>query len=106
MDVPLPPAPPLFRFSDLEECSRVLTASGFVDVSVRDVPLIWRTASADGIIDMIYKSTVRAAMLLERQVPEAQERIHRAIIDDAARFARDGAYMLAFPAVMAAASKP
>jgi SAM-dependent methyltransferase len=105
MDVPLPPAPPLFRFSDPEESSRVLGATGFVDVSVREVPLIWRAASAEAIIDMIYKSTVRAAMLLEHQAPEARERIHRAILDGAAQFARDGAYTLAFPAVMAAARK-
>jgi SAM-dependent methyltransferase len=106
MDVPLPPAPPLFRFSDPEESSRVLAATGFVDVMVREEPLIWQAPSAEAIIDMIYKSTVRAAMLLERQAPEARERIHRAILDGAAQFARDGEYTLAFPAVIAAARKP
>ena len=106
MEVPLPPAPPIFRFSDPEECARVLTATGFVDVSVREQPLTWRAASAEAIVDMIYKSTVRMAMLLEQQAPEARERIHQAIMDDAARLARGGTYTMAFPAVMAAARKP
>jgi SAM-dependent methyltransferase len=106
MDVPLPPAPPIFRFSDPEECSRVLTDAGFVDVSVRDEPLVWQFNSPEAVIDMLYKSTVRAAMLLGHQAPEARERIHRAILDGVAQFARQGSYTLNFPAVIAAARKP
>ena len=55
---------------------------------------------------MVYKSTVRAAMLLADQLPEARERVHRAIIEGTEEFARDGGYNLAFPAVLAAGSKP
>jgi SAM-dependent methyltransferase len=106
MDVPLPPAPPIFRLSDAEESRRVLAATGFVDVSVREVPLIWQAASPGAVIDMVYKSTVRAALLLEHQTPDARERIHAAVIDGAAQFKRDGTYTLAFPAVLSAARKP
>ena len=106
MDVSLPPAPPIFRFSDHAECSRVLTSVGFADISVREEPLVWQFNSPEAVIDMLYKSTVRTAMLLVHQTPQERERIHRAILDGTAQFGRDGAYTLAFPAVIAAARKP
>jgi hypothetical protein len=34
MEVPLPPAPPFFRFSEYKECQRVLTEAGFLDVAL------------------------------------------------------------------------
>jgi hypothetical protein len=105
MDVPLPPAPPIFRFSDPEECSRVLKDAGFVELSVREEPLVWQFTSPEAVLDMLYKSTVRTAMLLGHQAPEARERIHRAILDGAVQFAKDGTYTLAFSAVMAAGGK-
>ena len=42
----------------------------------------------------------------ERQTPDAIDRIHRAIREGAERFMRDGAYEVAWPAVLAAARKP
>jgi SAM-dependent methyltransferase len=105
MDVPLPPAPPIFRFSEPEECRRTMTAAGFVEVAVQDVPLSWRADTAKAIVDMIYNSTVRTAMLLEHQTHDARERIHRAIMDEAAQFERDGKYRLAFPAILSAGRK-
>jgi len=45
-------------------------------------------------------------MVLERQAPAARDRIHEAIHDSAERFAQDGAYEIAWPAVLAAARKP
>ena len=42
MQVSLPPAPPIFRFSDPAECRKVLTQAGFVDASVLELALDWR----------------------------------------------------------------
>jgi SAM-dependent methyltransferase len=106
MQVSLPPAPPIFRFSDPAECRNVLTRAGFVDISVVEVPLKGRAPSIEWILDGIYKSTVRTAAVLERQTPEALDRIHRAIREGAERFMQNGAYEMAWPAVLAAARKP
>jgi SAM-dependent methyltransferase len=106
MQVSLPPAPPIFRFSEPVECRKALTQAGFVDASVRELALKWRAPSIEAILDCIYKSTVRTSMLLERQTPAALDRIHQAIRDNAERFAHDGAYEIAWPAVLAAARKP
>lgn len=40
MEVLLPPAPPLFRFSDHDECRRALSAVGFVDPAVTEFPVM------------------------------------------------------------------
>jgi SAM-dependent methyltransferase len=106
VQVSLPPAPPIFRFSEPVECRKALTQAGFVDASVRELALKWRAPSIEAILDCIYKSTVRTSMLLERQTPAALDRIHQAIRDNAERFAHDGAYEIAWPAVLAAARKP
>lgn len=106
VNVDLPPAPPIFRFSDAAECRKALEATGFVDVEVSELPLKWRPPSTAAIFDGIYRSTVRTAMLLERQRPEARDRIHRAIEDEAAAYARDDGYEIGWPAVLATARKP
>ncbi len=106
MDVPLPPAPPFFRFSDPDESRRVLLAAGFDELKVDEVPLVWRYKSAESVIDMIYKSAVRLSMMLEHQTADARERIHQAVIEGAGKFRQYGGYAMAVPAVLVAARKP
>lgn len=105
MDVPLPPAPPFFRFSDAGESRRVLKAAGFTDFTIEDIPLVWRYHSPETIVDMIYKSAVRLVMLLDLQTAEARERIHNTVIEEAGKFHRDGAFEMAVPAVLVSAQK-
>ncbi|MDR3472647.1 MAG: hypothetical protein P4M09_13330 [Devosia sp.] len=106
MQVDLPPAPPIFRFADRGESARVLAAIGLVDNQVSVLPLQWRAPSAGAVLDAIYKSTVRTAMLLEHQAPEARERIHQAILADAAKHAQGDAFIIGWPAVLVSARKP
>jgi ubiquinone/menaquinone biosynthesis C-methylase UbiE len=105
MDVPLPAAPPIFRFSDPEECRRTLSDAGFVDITVKGVALSWEADTAEAIVGMIYNSTVRTAMLLEQQTPEARERIHCAITEQAVQFKQKGKFSLEFPAILSSARK-
>jgi SAM-dependent methyltransferase len=104
--VSLPPAPPIFRFSDPAECRSVLTRAGFVDAAISELALRWRAPSVEAILDFVHKGTVRTALVLERQTPEALEHIHGAIRQGAQRFARDGAYEIAWPATLAVGRKP
>jgi SAM-dependent methyltransferase len=104
--VSLPPAPPIFRFSDPAECRSSLARAGFVDATVSELTLRWRAPSVDAILDFVNKSTVRTALILERQTPDALERIHGAIRQGAQRFARDRAFEIAWPATLAVGRKP
>lgn len=105
LDVALPPAPPFFRFSDADECRRVLAATGFSESTVSTIPLTWRGKTPQDLLDLIYRSTVRTPMLLEAQTAEARERIHEAIRAGAEKYRGDGALAIPIPAVMATGTR-
>ncbi len=106
MDVPLPPGPSFFLFSDPAQCERSLHSAGFQSVTFDKVPQVWRLASADMLFEAIMKGTVRAAALLQAQTPEALEAIRGEVRRAAGAYQSDGAIMLPMPAVVAAATKP
>jgi SAM-dependent methyltransferase len=105
MNVPLPPGPPFFRFSDPAECCRVLLEVGFVAPQVVRVPQVWRLYSLDAVFESIQRSTVRTAGLLRAQTPEALQAIRAAIRDMAGSYQQGDTIELPMPAVLAAAPK-
>ena len=105
-NVPLPPGPPFFRFSDAEECCRVLQAVGFARPSVQRVPQVWRLPSPAALFDAMQHGTVRTRALLRAQTPEALAAIGTALREAAWAYERDGALELPMPAVLAAGTKP
>ncbi|WP_445505326.1 hypothetical protein [Microvirga sp. G4-2] len=106
MDVPLPPGPNFFLFGDPVQCEPSLRAAVFGSVTVTKIPQVWRVTSLDAPLDMIMKGTVRAAALLRAQTPAALVAIREAVRQGVAAYARDGAFELMMPAVVAAAEKP
>ncbi|HZS33323.1 MAG TPA: methyltransferase domain-containing protein [Methylomirabilota bacterium] len=105
-DVPLPVGPPFFRFSDPEECRRVLRAAGFVEPEVARVPQTWRLPAAETLYEIMAESTVRTAALLRAQTAEAREAIRTAVGAAASRHRRGAGIELPMPAVLASARKP
>jgi len=106
VDVPLPPAPPIFRFSDIDECKKALSKAGFTEINVQSIPLKWIGSSGRECLDLIQNGTVRTAMLLEHQAPEELQNIQRAIIEDVEKFKKGDGIEMAWPAVLASATKP
>jgi len=78
--VVLPPAPPMMRFSDPDECRRALGAAGFRGITVDRVDVEWRDSRAEALLDLIHGSAVRAALLIDAQDPERRAKIHEAIV--------------------------
>ena len=105
LDVPLPSAPPIFRFSDAIECVKVMTAAGFTDPKVKVLPLSWRTDQPTAVLDLLYKGAVRTPMILEAQAPKAREAIHEAILEGSEAFRKGNRIEFRFPASMASATK-
>jgi len=105
-DVSLPQAPSIFRFSDHEECENTLALTGFTEITVNELPLHWRPASPEELLSFLEKSSVRTAMVLERQSPEALNKIHQWILESATQLKRDDFLHLDWPAVMAFGKKP
>jgi ubiquinone/menaquinone biosynthesis C-methylase UbiE len=105
-NVSLPPAPSNFRFSDPEECKRVLAAAGFKEVEVHECVPVYTPNSPEEVLDLIYRSTVRTALVLERQTAEARQRINRAIVEGALRHKRGPGFQITWPANIASGRKP
>jgi len=105
-NVPLPPGPPFFRFSDRDECRRVLEACGFVDVTVTQLPLVWRLAAPEEVFDAFFNGSARTGGLLRAQTPEAQARVRDAILKNAAAFTRGDHLEIPMPALVVSAAKP
>lgn len=106
MNVPLPPAPPIFRFSEMDECKNALAEAGFTQINIQSIPLTWTGRSGRECLDLIENGTVRTAMLLEHQSPEVQESIRNAIVDGVEKFKKGDDIEMAWPAVLASATKP
>jgi SAM-dependent methyltransferase len=105
LEVCLPPAPPLFRFSEPEACTAALLAVGFINPTVVEIPLAFRPQAAEQVLALTY-SAVRLELILKRQSPAAREQIHRAIIGGAVQFRAGGRSEIPMPAVLASAAKP
>jgi len=105
LDVPLPPAPPQFRFSDHEEARRSLEAQGFIDARANDLPIMLATTS-EGLLKFIQQGTVRMSMVLDGQSPAARDAIHRAIVEGAEPYRAGVGLRIPNPAVLASGVKP
>jgi ubiquinone/menaquinone biosynthesis C-methylase UbiE len=101
LNVPIPPGPPFFRFSDPEESRRVLSAAGFKNPVVTHVPQVWRLESADTLFDVMYNGSVRNAALLRAQKPEVLAAIRAEIRLGVEQHQRE----LPMPSVLATAQK-
>jgi SAM-dependent methyltransferase len=105
-NVPLPPGPPFFRFSDHVESERTLKAAGFVEVSVVNLPQRWSLPNPEALLRVFEDGTVRTRALLRGQTPEALEAIRAAVRQSARQFATGGALEIPMPAVLASGRKP
>jgi SAM-dependent methyltransferase len=104
MDVPLPPAPPPFRFSDPATCVAELIAAGFDDPDVVEIPLAFRPAAATDVLALT-RCAVRLEMMIELQTGPARERIRRAIVEGAEKFRTGALLAIPMPAVLASGVK-
>ena len=105
LDVPLPPAPPPFRFSEPETCTAALLEAGFINPRVTEVALAFRPSAPERVLELTY-SAVRLEMILSLQGAEARALIHRAIIEGAEHFRADAGIEIPMPAILAVAAKP
>ena len=105
MNVPLPPGPPFFRFSDSGECVQALLKAGFAMPEVVHIPQIWRLPSPDALFNAMQGATVRTSGMLRAQSAEALEAIGKSIREAAATYQKGEGIELPMPAVLASANK-
>lgn len=105
LDVPLPPAPPPFRFADPAEAGRTLEAAGFAATAHEHRLCLWQTRDAADLLDLIFKSLVRAPMLIEHQEPEAKEHVKADIVRRAEACRSGELITLRFPYLLMTATR-
>jgi SAM-dependent methyltransferase len=106
MTVPLPSAPPMFRFADESECRSALLPAGFAEPTFQRLPLAWTGGTPPAALDLLHRGTVRTPMLIEAQAPEVRDTIERAILRGAERYQRGGGnIVLRWPALLTAARR-
>ncbi|MDH6149466.1 MULTISPECIES: class I SAM-dependent methyltransferase [Paraburkholderia] len=105
-DVPVPPGPPFFRFSDWQESARVLLDAGFVQPGVRELDLTLVLHAPDTPSHALIRGGVRFAALLNAQTSAALKSIERAVVHDAEAYRSDGGELrLPMSCVLASALK-
>lgn len=100
LEVPLPPGPPFFRFSDPEESCRVLLATGFQKPRVESLRLTWRLPSAAVLLRAFEEGTARTGPTLLAQRPEDLVRIRTAILERASAYESGGGLEIPMVAVL------
>ena len=105
MNVDFPPGPPPFRFADDKEAGLALTANGFKDVAYQEKMAIWTGESGQNLLDMIYKSIVRAPMMIEAQSPSARDAIKRDIVDKSEAMRAGGKISMRWPYLLVSATR-
>jgi len=105
-DVPVPPGPPLFRFSDWGESRRALLEAGFVQQEVREVDQTLVLRAPDTPFHALMCGGVRVAAMLHAQTPAALALIERAVAHDAEAYRSDaGELRIPMCCVLASALK-
>lgn len=103
--VPLPPAPPMFRFADAGECRSALLAARFGEPAHERLPLVWTGDGPGAVLRLLYDGTVRTPMLIEAQAPEVRAAIERDLLRGAERYVQNGRVVLRWPALLTTARR-
>jgi SAM-dependent methyltransferase len=103
IDLPLPKGPPMFRFSDPDECHRLFAEAGFVDGTAQTLDLSWEIPLSCGLINAGREGGVRLAMLLDAQTPRALQRIEEAVSQATRKYIRGASFHIPIAATLASA---
>jgi ubiquinone/menaquinone biosynthesis C-methylase UbiE len=104
-NVELPPAPPLFFYSEPENCRTALLRCGFINPSVQIINQIWELRSPDELFEAFFKGTARTAGLLKRQSAEQLAAIRKAIHNSVSEYMQHGKITFPMPALAACGTK-
>ncbi|MGF6303377.1 SAM-dependent methyltransferase [Paraburkholderia sp. WC7.3d] len=105
-DVPLPPGPPFFRFSDWGESKRALLCAGFIEPDVRELDQTLVLRWPETPFHMLMRGGVRVAAMLKAQTSSALALIERAVAHDAEMYRNDvGELRIPMPCVLASGVK-
>lgn len=105
LEVDLPPAPAPFRFADRQEAARALAAAGLSAIRFDQGIAWWHGPDGQQLLDLVYKSIVRAPMLIEAQAPEARRAVREDLRARVEARRSEGRISLRWPFVLVVATR-
>lgn len=105
LSIDLPAAPPPLRFSDPDECRRVLDTTGFDKIAVERLDIAWTSNRPEALLELINGGAVRMAMVIQAQRPESRTKIEDAITRAARARTTGNTTVVRRPTVMAVGEK-
>lgn len=106
MNVPLPPAPPMFQLGDVTFATDALQKAGFRDIASEELPIVYQGDRPEDVWRWFERIGVRGMAVYRLQTPEVQRRITNAIIDGARPYLTNGRVAIPCTAMMYTATKP
>lgn len=103
LELGLPPAPPMFALTDPEKRDPLLMEAGFREIRTRELGIVWPISEPNKILEFILKGAVRMRMVFERQTPQVQDQIRKALIEAAEVYLVRGG--IPSPALLVTATK-
>jgi SAM-dependent methyltransferase len=102
----VPPGPPIFRFADDGEFTRLLADAGLADVTIETVEFRLQLASADELWDGLVDGSVRVRPLIVGQSPEMQRAIRTHFDELIEGYRTEEGFAVPVSVKLAAARKP
>jgi ubiquinone/menaquinone biosynthesis C-methylase UbiE len=94
------------RYADEQACSALTQAAGFSPPVFRKIPVVWRTKSAQDVVDVTVKLSIRTRTMIDHQPPAVQQQILANILQSVEAIQVDGVITLAWPAMLVLVQKP
>jgi ubiquinone/menaquinone biosynthesis C-methylase UbiE len=104
-NVPLPPGPPFFRFSDPQESVRCMQDAGFANCRTKLLPLTWELATPSDLFKAFYFGTPRTGGLLRAQTKKRLDAIADRVTSAAQEFVQDGVVKVPMSALLVSGTK-
>lgn len=103
--ISIPDGPPIFYFSEVDNSSSALQDAGFIDVSIREVPLQWVVKSGDEFFNAFLEGGARIGGLLKLQSTDTLNSIRNKIIIDSELYKKGARLHIPMSAVLAIGAK-
>jgi ubiquinone/menaquinone biosynthesis C-methylase UbiE len=94
------------RYADEQACENITRKAGFSTPLFNRLNIAWQTTSAQQVIGLIEKLSVRSKMIIENQSSVVQRQIHEHILSEVSALRVDGMITLAWPALLTIVQKP
>lgn len=106
VEAELPAAWVQLRFADEQACRAITTQAGFDPPVFTRLPIVWQTTSAQQIMDLFNKLSVRTKMIMDRQPLAVQHDIQDHIRSELEARRTNSVISLAWPALLIIVQKP